>query len=591
MMRPDNEYSEPSSEAPASSRDTYESISGEGELKASIVSQKQPQAAGKRGNKGVPSSFDPYSLNRGPDLASPADRTGTSLLDNEGDDSSVSDVENATAGVAGLLEMEPEPSRTPGRGERPQQQQEQTLPSPFEPIRTSSGLLLTHRRTPNELKPPRSSVHIDTPFEDDDENEKKRNGFSTYFRGSPVNRRTLNSHERFEVENSWSAHHSDHNSPRRGSFLHQARRILSVARLGVVVSGVALFLGTLILMHAMQHERTASSSDVDSTPQQQQGSQSARVVTLGDEFDSGVTRTDSVPDRIILVPFQNYSEHGPKNQRPNQRRLLHSIVSDMRTEFESWATHHGKVYPSHTEKEKRFSIWADNHQRTMDKNELHGPCKLTQQPVFGANHFTDLTHDEFKSQFLSKSRGLTVDQLAARKTKSVGVLGPHIPANHHPEVHRRITEKWTIPVAAAGSSSSSQCKWYDASCILRYIYNTYFYGFTTIMEPAYDANSYPSCKSCQLNRIHSPLTITFSNRSVLFPSTQLSTGETWVLSRKCTRKDPVVHVGPSLRLSRWSLPFFSLKGNFTISPRRKLSFALMIVKCATEAGRRTPLII
>jgi hypothetical protein len=234
MMRPDNEYSEPSSENPTSSGDTFKSIGDRDELEAFKLSQKkqkQPPTSRQRGNdkEGVPSSFDPYRLDRVPDtsVASPADRRiDTSLLDDEGDDSVTSDVEHATAGIAGLLEMEPEPSRTPGRVQRPQQQRnEQNFASPFEPIRTSSGLLLTHRRNPNESKPLRSPVHRDTPFKQDDENEKKRNGFSAYS-GSPVNRRTFNNNERFETESPWSAHHSDPYSPRTGSFLHQARRIL-----------------------------------------------------------------------------------------------------------------------------------------------------------------------------------------------------------------------------------------------------------------------------------------------------------------------------------------------------------------------------
>jgi hypothetical protein len=492
MMRPDNEYSEPSSKAPTASRDTYDAMSDKDELEA-FFSQKEPEqppvAQQQHGNKieGVPTSFDPdpYSLYRVPDstgMASPADRRmNTSLIDDEGDDSVTSDVENVTAGIAGLLEMEDEPSRTtPGREERPQQQRnEQSFASPFEPIRTSSGLLLTHRRNPNESKPQRSSVHRDTPYKVDDENEKKRNGFSAYS-GSPINRRTFNNNERFETESPWSAHHSDPYSPKAGSFLHQAQRILSVARLGVIASGIALLLGTIVLLHSIQHERTSSSAvTTDSTHQQQQGSHSGRVVTLD----------DPLPDRIILVPFQNYTQH---HAPPNQRRLLDRVVSDMRTEFESWVQHHEKVYHTHAEKEKRFNIWTENHERTIAKNERHGPCKLTKQPVFGSNHFKDLSHAEFKSKFLSKNTGPMADQLDARKTKAVGVLGPHIVANHHPEVHRRIKEQWTVP--AAGYQATNTCKWYDASCILRKIYNTYFYGFTTIMEPGYDADSYPTCK-------------------------------------------------------------------------------------------------
>ena len=51
----------------------------------------------------------------------------------------------------------------------------------------------------------------------------------------------------------------------------------------------------------------------------------------------------------------------------------------------------------------------------MEKNEKHGPCKLTGKAVFGKNHLSDLTPEEFQSKFLT------------------GYKGPHtneIPSNH-----------------------------------------------------------------------------------------------------------------------------------------------------------------
>jgi hypothetical protein len=39
--------------------------------------------------------------------------------------------------------------------------------------------------------------------------------------------------------------------------------------------------------------------------------------------------------------------------------------------------------------------------RTIEKNEIHGPCRLTKQPVFGTNHFKDLSPDEVKAKFLT----------------------------------------------------------------------------------------------------------------------------------------------------------------------------------------------
>lgn len=39
--------------------------------------------------------------------------------------------------------------------------------------------------------------------------------------------------------------------------------------------------------------------------------------------------------------------------------------------------------------------------RTIEKNQRHGPCRLTNQAVFGSNHFKDLSLDEFKTQYLT----------------------------------------------------------------------------------------------------------------------------------------------------------------------------------------------
>lgn len=53
----------------------------------------------------------------------------------------------------------------------------------------------------------------------------------------------------------------------------------------------------------------------------------------------------------------------------------------------------------------------------MEKNEKHGPCKLTGKAVFGKNILSDLTQEEFQSKFLT------------------GYKGPH--TNEMPSNHRR----------------------------------------------------------------------------------------------------------------------------------------------------------
>ena len=53
----------------------------------------------------------------------------------------------------------------------------------------------------------------------------------------------------------------------------------------------------------------------------------------------------------------------------------------------------------------------------MEKNEQHGPCKLTGNAVFGSNHFKDLTHEEFKAKYLTGYTGPKTDELNDRHNK------------------------------------------------------------------------------------------------------------------------------------------------------------------------------
>jgi hypothetical protein len=55
----------------------------------------------------------------------------------------------------------------------------------------------------------------------------------------------------------------------------------------------------------------------------------------------------------------------------------------------------------------------------MNKNEQHGPCKLTGTAVFGSNHFKDLTPQEFKSQYLTGYAGPKMDELNHDKRRKL----------------------------------------------------------------------------------------------------------------------------------------------------------------------------
>ena len=57
--------------------------------------------------------------------------------------------------------------------------------------------------------------------------------------------------------------------------------------------------------------------------------------------------------------------------------------------------------------------------RTIEKNERHGPCKMTGKAVFGSNHFKDLTPEEFRSKYLTGYTGPKTDKMSEHKKRQL----------------------------------------------------------------------------------------------------------------------------------------------------------------------------
>lgn len=451
------------------------------------------------------SKFDPFSPER------PPSKVQGSLLDDEAgeDESQNDDVEasirqsSSVPGAAGYLEMEEEPPRTPKTNYHEKRDSNQTDYSQYEPIKTSSGLLLTHRRTPHEYRPA-SRVH-DFPlesevFDEDDLDMKKRQTPRGLF-GSSNLRRALYQ-ERFDFERGNPFH--------SGSVWLQGQKLLSYAKLWLVVSAMLFLIGVMVIVKHVRHEGTAELESVSYGGDELiELTETVRLVPLENQeqyhFQSQQQGEDFGP--IVLLPLPAEARSRVDFGQPRQQQQpLHThplrrlSMKSLRREFESWASKLNKTYHSEEEKEKRFSIWKQNHRNIAEKNRRHGPCKLTNQPVFGSNSFQDLTHEEFEEQFLTGYTGPTADK--EPPGISSGVLGPHIEPKRHPEIHRRLQEQWkdTVTVRRRGSDSGAfgtACKWYDVSCVLTYVFETYVYGLGLTLEPAYDSESYPKCKSVE----------------------------------------------------------------------------------------------
>ncbi|KAL7579844.1 hypothetical protein ACA910_004857 [Epithemia clementina (nom. ined.)] len=388
--------------------------------------------------------------------------------------------------------------------------------SRYNPVITSSGLLLTHRRAPPiqsaSGQPPTSPP---TSLNANFEGYKWAGGpaNSPPMRSPPLQRTQLH-RERFEVENPWSASGSD-------SVLSQIQKLFTYARVWVLLSSLVLLLGTIILLHHVrrpQENNTMGSQDfvasaasdaisLDATTTTTRPHSNVRVVQLGANYPA----VETAPDQIILLPLdpsQVYAQSrlnsvSQSQSRFNKESQFHRHLHEgwqrklhaLRADFESWIVKHGKQYKSSEEVEYRFNIWTENHHRIMEKNDRHGPCKLTNQKVFGSNHFQDLTKQEFEDQFLNAKHIPLAKKLKKPKFAS-GTMGHHIAPIRHPDVHERYLKMTgqEHQHSQKRGKAKYKCDWYDVSCMVRWVVERYFYGFYGIgatMEPAYDKDTYP----------------------------------------------------------------------------------------------------
>jgi hypothetical protein len=320
---------------------------------------------------------------------------------------------SSVPGGAGYLEMEGEPPRDTFSNNESSAS-----------ISTSSGLLLTHRRsspTARRTAPVMMQQELPSrmmPLESN--SNSNSNGIHTIFDKSDPHTRNTNTNggggfrtvqrDYFEVEHGlfgWNKPlgHEDtsssslhgNNSRRRHHHsmpMVQARRFLSFVRIWMVVSAAFLVLATGVLFHSFGHR---NSSDMD-TVSMKDGTSSSTGSGQGGAAAAAASGTQQLSGagQIILVPMENISDplqrqqfvaqqqqkqqqyqfppgqlgyhthhYQPdstttsQHQQHGARRVLHEI----RQEFEEWVAHHRKQYRSFEEKEHRFQIWSENHER------------------------------------------------------------------------------------------------------------------------------------------------------------------------------------------------------------------------------------
>eukprot|EP00934_Nitzschia_sp_Nitz4_P000302 Nitzschia sp. Nitz4//scaffold182_size44100//5925//8284//NITZ4_007246-RA/size44100-snap-gene-0.0-mRNA-1//1//CDS//3329539541//302//frame0 len=400
------------------------------------------------------SSFDPYSPTRPP--IRPTSTVATEREYSLADDASVMpDVENhrqplPVPGGAGYLEMEHVPPRD------------------YEPIQTSSGLMLTHRRA--AVAP---SVR----------SEPQHPRINTVFDKSDPLKRPAGSGPRdaFELDFGWNT------PPRRRHSMAglQARRMLSYVQIWMIASAFLLMFATVVLFHALGSH---------SSPTQEQSqpplAESILLVPMEGISDLQNIQLDNPERQRNLYgmaqpePLQATQHH----TNHNQHQHTHSSLLE---EFEAWVTHHGKNYHSHDEKQHRFNIWTQNHHRTAEKNRRHGKCKMTNQHVFGSNQFQDLSPQEFQAKYLT---GYKPPELSSKPKPLKSTPRTLKPGLHNVNLHESIHHK-RLQQQPLLNLRNPNCMWFDVSCYLRWVWNAAGVQFGSIigtMEPKYDSDAYPN---------------------------------------------------------------------------------------------------
>jgi len=92
----------------------------------------------------------------------------------------------------------------------------------------------------------------------------------------------------------------------------------------------------------------------------------------------------------LATPLLSLLLHSLANADTLGSQVLEGRLLD---NFLSWKTNHGKEYNNHEEEDTRKRIWLQNHELIEDHNAEGNSYTL------GHNHFSDMTHDEFKRRF------------------------------------------------------------------------------------------------------------------------------------------------------------------------------------------------
>eukprot|EP00542_Grammatophora_oceanica_P012081 CAMPEP_0194030554 /NCGR_PEP_ID=MMETSP0009_2-20130614/3992_1 /TAXON_ID=210454 /ORGANISM="Grammatophora oceanica, Strain CCMP 410" /LENGTH=766 /DNA_ID=CAMNT_0038670519 /DNA_START=108 /DNA_END=2408 /DNA_ORIENTATION=- len=367
-----------------------------------------------------------------------------------------------------------------------------------EPVITESGLLLTHRQSD-----------------------------PTAMRRRTTSPPTTSSSPRIPMNYEHACYTTQKSSSPPRLTISKVQRLFGFTKLMLLGLSTALVLGTMTIWHHSRYENQQQ-QQIRVVPkkqqqQQQQAKQQILLLPLNLTTTEGPLGSSSHHQKRHLKVVDEFD--ALKDELEGLEGDVKHVLGELRDEFEEWVAKHQKKYESEEDKERRFHIWTRNHHETRRKNERHGPCQMTKQAVFGSNKFKDLTSQEFQARYLTGYNGPKTDQMkqqpphrrTTQQQKETArddlVLEPPVDPRTGVERHEELQKKYelylqeqpalshflskdnqrrSLQYGGTQASYSGSCRWYDVSCWLRWFVHRYGFGIGGTMEPAYDADSYPS---------------------------------------------------------------------------------------------------
>ena len=242
-----------------------------------------------------------------------------------------------------------------------------------EPVRTSSGLYLTHRKTPNG---PRISPRLQSQNSSFSSKEPTHPNRSLHPGERPIPNHLHHerNHRRISQNNPESPLKKTLAPKTHGSSIPYA---MSIDREGeshihqrlrswVVIFIVFVLVATIIAVQSIWSSHSSTSSNANAPQIQDSNTRSSvtnSMIQLSiDQSDIAATKIQEEKSNVVEATPPLESLHNAF-RKDETEGAVHRNLRRLRVEFEDWVLHHSKSYDNQGEKDSRFHIWMENHHK------------------------------------------------------------------------------------------------------------------------------------------------------------------------------------------------------------------------------------